>query len=64
MRRGSAAPSAGGREGGRASADRDCADFDTSIAAQRHFEGAGGGPGRNVDDLDADGDGRVCESLP
>jgi len=62
--RGSGAPTSGRRERGRASADRDCSDFDTSNAAQRHFEGAGGGPGRNVDDLDADGDGRVCESLP
>ncbi len=49
---------------GRRGPDRDCADFETSTAAQRYFNRAGGGPGRNVDDLDADGDGRVCESLP
>ncbi len=47
----------------RASPDRDCGDFDSAPEAQRYFDRAGGGPGRDVDHLDADGDGRVCESL-
>lgn len=44
--------------------DRDCSDFATQAEAQAYFESKGGGPGRDVDDLDSDGDGRVCESLP
>ncbi len=66
-RRGCARDAAGSRRnggqrgGGR---DRDCSDFATQAAAQRYFERRGGGPGRNVDRLDADGDGHVCESRP
>ena len=43
--------------------DRDCSDFDTHAEAQRFFEAAGG-PERDPHRLDADGDGRACESLP
>jgi hypothetical protein len=46
-----------------AAADRDCADFANQAAAQRYFL-AHGGPARDPDRLDADGDGVVCESLP
>jgi len=52
----------GGQRGG--AADRDCSDFATQAAAQRYFERRGGKPGRDVDQLDAEGDGRVCEALP
>lgn len=46
-------------------ADRDCSDFRTRSQAQRYFDSRGGGPGRNIEQLDGeDGDGRVCESLP
>lgn len=42
-------------------ADRDCADFGTQAGAQRfHDDNGPGDPHR----LDADGDGRACESLP
>lgn len=42
-------------------ADKDCSDFDTQAEAQRFYEQwAPDDPHR----LDADGDGRVCESLP
>ncbi|MEX2253557.1 MAG: thermonuclease family protein [Thermoleophilaceae bacterium] len=51
----------GGSSPGR---DRDCGDFPSQAEAQRYFERHGGRPGRNVDQLDAEGDGRVCESLP
>ncbi|MFL5827319.1 MAG: thermonuclease family protein [Thermoleophilaceae bacterium] len=44
--------------------DRDCSDFHTQAGAQRYFDSKGGRPGNNVDNLDANGDGRVCESLP
>ena len=47
-----------------AAVDRDCSDFDTQAQAQSYFEGKGGGPNNNVDRLDADGDGRACETLP
>jgi len=69
-RRGCARDAAGSRrDGGRGApssgdSDRDCADFSSQAAAQRYFERRGGGPGRNVDRLDAEGDGRVCEALP
>ena len=45
-------------------ADRDCSDFDTQAQSQSYFDRMGGGPNNNVDRLDADGDGRACESLP
>lgn len=44
-------------------ADRDCGDFDTQAAAQRFFLN-NGGPQRDPHRLDADGDGKACESLP
>ena len=50
--------------GSAAAGDRDCSDFDTQAQAQRYFERMGGGPNNNVDRLDADGDGRACETLP
>ncbi|MCS4103181.1 thermonuclease family protein [Salinibacter ruber] len=45
--------------------DRDCSDFDTQPEAQRFFErhrsdSSGGDP----HNLDGDGDGQACESLP
>jgi len=59
--RGGGGPGPGGGRGG---ADRDCGGFSSQAEAQRYFERRGGGPGRNVDELDSDGDGRVCESRP
>lgn len=44
--------------------DRDCSDFSSQAAAQHYFDSQGGGPNNNVDNLDADGDGRVCETNP
>lgn len=46
-----------------AAADRDCGDFDNQRQAQRYYESRGG-PQRDPDRLDADGDGRACESRP
>ena len=44
-------------------ADRDCGDFSTQAGAQRFFIN-NGGPQRDPHRLDADGDGKACESLP
>jgi hypothetical protein len=44
-------------------ADRDCADFDTQREAQQYFESIGG-PESDPDRLDANGDGRACDTLP
>jgi endonuclease YncB( thermonuclease family) len=44
-------------------ADRDCSDFANQRAAQSYFT-ARGGPGRDPDHLDSDGDGTACETLP
>jgi endonuclease YncB( thermonuclease family) len=44
-------------------ADRDCSDFDNQRQAQNHFIDRGG-PRRDPDRLDADGNGVACESLP
>jgi len=41
--------------------DRDCSDFSTQNAAQQFYEAHGPGDPHN---LDGDGDGRACESLP
>jgi endonuclease YncB( thermonuclease family) len=41
--------------------DRDCSDFDTQAEAQDFFERAGSGDPHR---LDADGDGRACDSNP
>lgn len=43
--------------------DKDCSDFRTQREAQSFFE-ANGGPSNDPHNLDRDGDGRVCESLP
>lgn len=42
-------------------ADRDCSDFSNQGEAQRYFDRIGPG---DPDRLDADGDGRACDSLP
>ena len=44
-------------------ADRDCSDFSSQRDAQNYFRSKGG-PGSDPDRLDADGDGRACDSLP
>jgi endonuclease YncB( thermonuclease family) len=44
-------------------ADRDCSDFDNQRQAQNYFIDRGG-PRRDADRLDADGNGVACESLP
>ncbi|WP_251922972.1 excalibur calcium-binding domain-containing protein [Salinibacter ruber] len=41
--------------------DRDCSDFDTQPEAQRFFKRHQPGDPHN---LDGDGDGEACESLP
>ncbi len=43
--------------------DKDCPDFSTQRQAQVFFE-ANGGPSKDPHNLDRDGDGRVCETLP
>lgn len=43
--------------------DYDCPDFSTQAEAQAFFE-AEGGQGEDYHNLDRDGDGRACESLP
>lgn len=43
--------------------DRDCSDFATQAAAQAFYL-ANGGPGSDPHRLDADGDGRACDSNP
>jgi Excalibur calcium-binding domain len=45
------------------SADRDCSDFDNQRQAQNYFIDRGG-PRRDPDRLDADGNGVACEALP
>ncbi|MFN8160133.1 MAG: thermonuclease family protein [Solirubrobacterales bacterium] len=58
-----AAPAVGpGAQGARA-ADRDCSDFPNQRAAQTYFISRGG-PRRDPDHLDSDGDGVACETLP
>lgn len=44
--------------------DRNCDDFATQAKAQAYFDSRGGSKTRNVDGLDGDGDGVVCEALP
>lgn len=44
--------------------DKDCTDFATQAEAQQYFDGRGGSATNNVDRLDDDGDGTVCEALP
>lgn len=43
--------------------DKDCADFRTQQEAQSFFI-SNGGPAEDSHNLDKDGDGQVCESLP
>ena len=43
--------------------DYDCSDFSTQAEAQTFFE-AEGGPQKDYHNLDKDGDGVACESLP
>ena len=43
--------------------DRDCDDFDYQSEAQEFFEEEGG-PDDDPHNLDRDGDGEVCETLP
>lgn len=43
--------------------DKDCADFSTQDEAQEFFESEGG-PSSDSHNLDRDGDGVVCETLP
>jgi hypothetical protein len=45
-------------------ADKDCADFATQAQAQAFFDSKGGSPTNNVDNLDGEGDGIACKSLP
>ena len=51
------------RAPGSTGADRDCFDFASRAQAQAYFGRRGGRPGRDVDGLDSDGDGRACETL-
>lgn len=44
-------------------ADRDCGDFDNQAQAQRFYVDQGG-PQQDPHRLDADGDGKACDSLP
>lgn len=44
--------------------DVNCSDFSTHAAAQQWFQEHGGSPTDDVAGLDADHDGRACESLP
>lgn len=43
--------------------DRDCSDFSSQAAAQKFYVDAGG-PKYDPHRLDADGDGKACDSLP
>jgi len=43
--------------------DYNCSDFSTHDEAQRFFESEGG-PSEDYHELDRDGDGIACESLP
>lgn len=43
--------------------DKDCPDFDTQQEAQDFFESEGG-PDEDYYNLDRDGDGVACETLP
>jgi endonuclease YncB( thermonuclease family) len=52
-----------GGAGPAAAADKDCSDFDTQAQAQAFFINAGG-PSSDPHGLDADDDGRACDSLP
>jgi len=47
----------------RESSDYDCTDFSTHSEAQDFFESEGG-PDEDYHNLDRDGDGVACESLP
>jgi Excalibur calcium-binding domain len=47
-----------------AAADKDCEDFRYQEDAQEYFDARGGSATNDVDRLDGDGDGIVCESRP
>jgi hypothetical protein len=50
-----------GEQGSSSIEDKDCSDFDTQAEAQRFFEKHQPGDPHN---LDGNGDGEACESLP
>jgi len=52
-----------GASGADALVDRDCSDFKNQKQAQKFFKKAGG-PKYDPHGLDADRDGKACESLP
>jgi len=56
-------PASASSPGARASGDRDCSDFSNQRDAQEYFRSRGG-PDSDPDRLDADGDGKACDSLP
>jgi len=49
--------------GGKYTDEYNCDDFQTWEQAQKFFKNAGG-PSKDVNRLDGDGDGEACESLP
>src|SRR3954451_12501913 len=59
-----AAAGGGGVAASSASADKDCSDFANQAQAQSYFTSHGGSSSNDFDNLDADHDGVVCESLP
>jgi hypothetical protein len=48
----------------KAAADKDCPDFTFQEDAQDYFDRNGGSEDNDFDNLDAEGDGLACESLP
>lgn len=46
---------------GKDGVDKDCKDFKSQAEAQAYFEKDGGSASNNVDNLDADHDGKACE---
>lgn len=46
------------------SVNYDCVDFTSQLDAQNYFISQGGSKTNNIDHLDEDGDGTVCETLP
>ena len=61
--RGSAPRRRRSRAGPAPAGDRDCGDFSSQQEAQDYYRSRGG-PEHDPERLDADGDGRACESLP
>lgn len=56
-------PVAAGTAGAKYTDEYNCDDFKTQPQAQKFFEKAGG-PNKDVNRLDGDNDGEVCENLP